>query len=169
MNNTNNLQSNNSQSKIAYPPIIFSFAGKDYTVEELFIFFSTDFLDLIYQTNVFPPESPFAAIRFSTPTLNLLINVNPSFTQNKIFYCHNCPTLGQQLTSQLRPLIKNPLLTQVVPPSQNHQIVHEVTLPNNPSPHPTGHSPHFTPQSIVLSPPMKVKRKYTKSNHNNNK
>ena len=35
-------------------------------------------------------------------------------------------------------------------------------------PRPTGHSPHFYPQSLIPYPPIRVKRKYTKRKHNNN-
>ena len=98
MNNTKSSQNNSSQSELEFPQIIFALTRKDYTVAELPTTSSADFLDLIYQHNVIPPESPFAAIRDSIPTLNLLIIVVPSFTQYKIYYCDNCPTLGQRFT-----------------------------------------------------------------------
>ena len=117
MNNTNNSQNNNinnSQSETIYPHTIFSFERKDYTIDELLTVFSADFSDLIYLHNVIPPESPFAAIRVSVPTLNLLIIVVPTSIIYIIYYCDICPTLGQRLSSQLRPLINNPKLTQML-------------------------------------------------------
>ena len=42
--------------------------------------------------------------------------------------------MGQRLTSQLRPLISNPTITQLLLPFKNHQVAHTVTLPNNPTP-----------------------------------
>ena len=87
-------------------------------------FFLLIFLDLIYQHNVLLPESPFAAIRVSIPTLNVLIIAIPSFDSYKIFFCDNFPTLGQRLRSQLRPLINNLKLNKVLPESQNHQAAH---------------------------------------------
>ena len=96
--------------------------------------FSADLLDLIYRHNVVPTESPFAAMRVSVPTLNLLIIVIPNFTNYKIYYCDTCPTMGQRLYSKLRPIISNPTLTQVLSPSQNHLVVHTVKQLNNPPP-----------------------------------
>ena len=93
--------------------------------------FSADFLDVIHLHNVIPPESPFAATRVSVPTLNLLVIVNPTSSNYKIYYCDNCPTLGQRLSSQLRPLINNPTLTQVLPPSQNYLVAHTVKRLDN--------------------------------------
>ena len=52
---------------------------------------SSDFLNLTSQHNVLPPESPFTAMRVSTPTLNLLITVVPTFINFKIFHSDNCP------------------------------------------------------------------------------
>ena len=72
-----------------------SFERKEYTVAEILTVFSADFLGLIYIQNVIPPESSCAAIRVSVPTLNLLIIVIPTFTDYKIYYRGNCPTLGQ--------------------------------------------------------------------------
>ena len=92
-----------------------SFEGKDYTTTELLTAFSADFSDLIYLRNVIPPESPFAAIQVSVLTLNLLIIVVPTPTDYNTYYCDHCPTLGQKLSSQLRLLINNPILTQVLP------------------------------------------------------
>ena len=114
MSNTNNSQSNNSQSKIKYTFAI-SFACKYYTFEEFLTVFPTDFLDLIYQHNVLPPESLFAAIRISLLTFNFLIIAIPSFTHYKIFYRDNRPTLCQRLTLQFRPLFNNQNLTKVIP------------------------------------------------------
>ena len=113
MNNTSNSQSNNnnSQSEIIYPHTIFSFEQKDYTIAELLTVFSGDFLGLIYLPNFILSESPFAAIRVGVPTLNLLLIVILISTNYKIYYCDNCPILGQRLSSQLRPLINNPTLT----------------------------------------------------------
>ena len=124
----------NSQSETIYPHTFFSFERKDYTIAELLTVFSADFIDLIYLHNVIAPESPFAAIRVSVPTLNLLIIVIPTSTDYKIYYWDNCPTLGQRLSSQLRPLINNPTLTQVLPPSQNQLVAHTVKRLNNPPP-----------------------------------
>ena len=116
MNNTNKLSNNNSTTiENIYPHVIFSFQQKDNTIAELLTFFSADFLDLIYLHNVIPPELPCTAIRVSVPTLNLLIIVIPTSTDYKIDYCDNCPTLGQKLSSQLRPLVNNPTLSQVLP------------------------------------------------------
>ena len=134
MNNTTSLQSNSSQSELELPHINFSFARKDYTIAEVLTVFSADFLDLIYQHNVIPPESPFAAIRVIIPIFNLLIIVLPSFTHYKVNYCDDCPTLGQRLTSELRPLLNNRTLTQVQPPSPNHLVAHTVKRINNPPP-----------------------------------
>ena len=135
----NNSHTKDVQSEITYPHIIFSFERKDYTNAELLTVFSADFLDLIYLYNVIPPESPCAAIRVSVLTLNLLKNYIPTATYYQIYYCDNYPTLGQRLSSQLRPLVNNPTLTQVLPPSQNHLVAH------------TAKPPKFTP-----SPPSKV-------------
>ena len=100
MNNTSNSQNSSSQINSFYPHSIYSFARKDYTIAELLTVLSADFLDLIYQHNVLPPESTFAAIRVSIPTLNLLKIVVPTFTNYKICYCcNNCPNRGQRLTS----------------------------------------------------------------------
>ena len=93
-----------------------------------------DFFYLIYQHIVLPPESPFAAIRVSIPSLNLLIIVVQTFANYKIYYCDNCPTQGQTLKSQLRPLINNPTLTQVLPLYPNHIVAHTVKQLNNPPP-----------------------------------
>ena len=138
MNNTNKLSNNNNPTNgITYPNVLFSFERKYYTIAEPLTFFSADFLDLIYLHNVIPPESPCAAIRVGLPTLNLLIIVIPTSTDNKIYYCNNSPTLGQRLSSQLRPLVNNQTLTQVLPPSQNHLIAHTVKQLNNQ--HPKSH------------------------------
>ena len=89
MNNTSNLQNSNSQCKLVYPIIVFSFARKGYKIAELLTVFTADLLDLIHLHNVIPPESPFAAIRVSIPTsftyLNLLIIVVPNSTNCRIF------------------------------------------------------------------------------------
>ena len=131
--------------------------------------------------------------------------VIPTSTHYKIYYCDNCPTLGQRLSSQLRPLDNNPSLTQVLPQSQNqllaytakplnsqHPKSHHLSsllknhkhnkLRNTPTqslvittakfadrPRPTGHSPHFTPQSVIPYLPIKVECKYTRRKHNNNR
>ena len=115
MNNTNKSLNNNSQSETIHPHTIFSFERKDYRIAELLTVFSAGFLDLVYLHNVIPPKSPFAAIRVSVPTLNLLIIVVPNSTDYKTCFCDNCPTVGHKLLSQLRPLINNPTLTQVIP------------------------------------------------------
>ena len=101
MNNTNNSQSsnsNNSQNEIIYPHTIFSFERKDYTIAELLTVLSAGFLDLIYLHNVIPPEYPFAAVKVSVPTLNLLIIVIPTSTDYKTYNCDNCPILGQKIS-----------------------------------------------------------------------
>ena len=116
MNNTNKLLNNNNPpNDTTYPQVIFSFERKDYTIAELLTVFSADFLDLILLHNVIPPESPCAATHVSVPTLNLLIIVIPTSTDYKIYYCDNCPTLGQRLSSQLCHLVNNQTLTQVLP------------------------------------------------------
>ena len=89
-----NASNNRSQNEPVYPHIIFTFARKYYTISEMLTVFSSDFLNLIYQHNVLLSESPIAAIRVSIPNLNLLIIVVPTFTNYKIYYCDNCPTLG---------------------------------------------------------------------------
>ena len=129
-----NSHTNDVQSEITYPHVFFSFERKDYTIAELLTVFSADFLDLIYLHNVITPESPCAAIRVIVPTLNLLISVIPTANDYKIYYCDNCPTLGQRLSSQLRPLVNNPTLTQVLPPFQNHLFAHTVKRLNNSPP-----------------------------------
>ena len=114
MSNIKNLSNNNNTTNESiYPHIIFSFDRKDYTIAELLTIFSADFLDLIYLHNVMPPESPCAAIRVSLPTLNLLILVIPNSADYEIYYCDKCPILGQRLLSQWRPLVINPITTQV--------------------------------------------------------
>ena len=130
MNNANNSQnsnSNNSQNAFIYPHTIFSFERKDYTIAELLTVFPADFLDLTYLHNVIPPVSPFAATRVSVPTSNLLINVILTSTDYKIYYCDNCPTLGQRLSSQLCHLNSNPTLTQAKqlnnPPPKRHHLI----------------------------------------------
>ena len=118
MNNTNNSQnnnSNNSQTETIYPHTIFSFERKLYTIDEFLTVFSANFLDLIYLHNAIPPESPFAAVRVSVPTLNLLIIVIPTSSNYKIYFCDNCFTVGQRLSSQLRPPINNPTVTHGLP------------------------------------------------------
>ena len=107
MDNTNNSQSINSQSEVEYPHFIFSFARKDYTTTDLLTFFSADLLNINNQRIILPPQLPFAAFPVSKPTLILLINAVPSFSHYKIFHCDNFPTLGPQLTSELRPPISN--------------------------------------------------------------
>ena len=125
MNNTNKLLNNNKPpNETTYPQVIFSFESKDNTIAKLLTIFSADFLDLIFLHNVIPPESTCAAIRVSVPTLYLLIIVISFSTDYKIYYCDNCPTLGQRLSSQLRPLVSNQTLTQVLPPPQNHLVAH---------------------------------------------
>ena len=131
-------QSNNSKKNRTESPtlsiFVYYFSKKlHHLLEELLTVFIVEFLDLIYQHNVLPPDSTVAAIQFIIPTINLLIIVIPSFTHYKIFYGNFCPTLDQRLTSKLRTLINNPILTQELPPSQNHQVARTVTLPNNPS------------------------------------
>ena len=115
MNTTSNSQNNSSQSEPNYPHIIFSIARKDCTIAEFVTVFSADILELSYLQNVIPPESPFAAIRLSITALNLLLIVVPHFTNYKIYDCDNCPITGQRITSQWRPLVNNPTLTQVLP------------------------------------------------------
>ena len=120
MNNTNkslnNNQTNNFQSETTFPQVIYSFKRKDYTITELLSVFSPDFLDLIFLHNVIPPKSPCAAIRVSVLTLILLIIVIPTANNYQVYYCINCPALGPSLSSQLRPLVNNQTLTQVLPP-----------------------------------------------------
>ena len=138
MNNINKLSNNNNTTnEITYPHVIFSFERKDYTITELLTVFSIDFLDLIYRHNVIPPESPCAAIRVSVSTLNLLKIVNLTSTDYKICYCDNCPTLGRRLSSDLRPVINNQTLTQVLPPSQNGLVAPTAKQLNNQ--HPKSH------------------------------
>ena len=69
MINTSKLPNNSLEKETEYPHIIFSFARKEYAIAEFLRVFSADFLDFIYQHNVLPTESPFAAIRVSIPTL----------------------------------------------------------------------------------------------------
>ena len=117
MNKTNkslNNQTNNTQSETDYPQVIYSFERKDYTITELLSVFFPDFLDLIFLHNVIPPESPCAAVRVSVHTLNLLIIVIPTANNYQVYYCDNCPALGPSLSSQLRPLVNNQTLTQVL-------------------------------------------------------
>ena len=83
------------------------------------------YLQVIYSTKV------------RVPTLNLLIIVIPTSTNYKIYYCNNCPTLGPSLSSQLRPLVNNPTLTQVLPPYRNHLAAHKAKQLNNQ--HPKSH------------------------------
>ena len=120
MNNTNeflnNNPTNNNRSETTYPQVIYSFERKDYTISELLAVISPDFLDLIFLHNVIPPESPCAAVRVSVPNLNLLLIVIPTAHNYQIYYCDNCPALGPSLSSQLRPLVNNLSLTQVLPP-----------------------------------------------------
>ena len=138
MSNINNLSNNNNTTnETIYPYIISSFERKDYAIAELLTFFSADFLDLIYLHKFIPPESHFAAIRVSVPSLNLLIIVIPTPTDYKIYYCDNCPNLGQRISSQLRPLFNNPTLTQTLPPSENHLVAHTVKRLTNQ--HPKSH------------------------------
>ena len=105
-----------------------------FTIEELLAVFSADFIDHTYQHIVLLTESPFATIQVSIPLLNLLIIVVPSSNHYKVLYCDPCLTLGQRLTSQIPPLIKNsnPTVTPVLPRSHSHQVVLTVTLQNNP-------------------------------------
>ena len=77
-----------------------------------------------------------AAIKVSVPTLNLLLIVIPTSTDDKICYCGTCPTLGQILLSQLRPLVNNRALTQVLSPSQIHLVAHTAKGLNS---HPQSH------------------------------
>ena len=100
MNKTSNSQSNIWQKETVYPHIIFSLDRKDYTTanSQLCWFFTSHL-----STQYHPPELPFAAIWVCTRTLNLLIIVDPTCADSKIFYCDNCLTLGQWLTSKLRP------------------------------------------------------------------
>ena len=93
--------------------------------------FSPNFLDLIFLYNVIPPESPCAAVRVSVPTLNLLIIVIPTAGNYQVYYCDNCPELDPSLSSQLRPLINNQTLSQVLPTYQNHIVVHTAKPRNN--------------------------------------
>ena len=106
---------------------------KDYTLAELLTFFSADFLDHIYLHNVIPPESPCATISVSVPTLNLLIFVIPTPNNYKIYYCNNCPMLSPILPSQLRPLVNNQTLTQVLSLSQNRLVAHTPKQINSPN------------------------------------
>ena len=115
MSNTNKLSNNNTLNKIVYPQVPISFERKDHTLAELLTIFSADFLDLKYLHNVIPPESPCAAIRVSVPTLNLLIIVITPPNNYKVYYFNKCPNLGPSLASQLRPLVNNQTLTQVLP------------------------------------------------------
>ena len=124
MNNTNRLLGNNTTNEITFPQVLFSFEQKNYTISELLKIFSADSLYLIYLHNVNPPESPCAAVRVRVPTLNFLIIAIPTPTNYKIYYCKNCPLLGPSLASQLRPLVNNQTLTQVLPPYQNHLVAH---------------------------------------------
>ena len=138
MNNTNRLLNNNKPpNETTYPQVIFSFEGKDYTIAEFLTVFTADLLDLIFLHNIIPPESTCAAIRVSVPSLNLLIIVIPFFTDYKIYHCDNCPTLGQRLSSQLRPLVSNQTLTQVLPPPQNRLVAHKLRQLDNQ--HPKSH------------------------------
>ena len=155
MNNTSKLSNNNNNTtiEIIYSHVIFSFERKDYTIAELLTVFSADFLYLIYLHNVIPPESPCAAIRVSLPNLNLLFTLYPTSTDYKICYCDNCPTLGQKLLSQLRPLVNNQTLFQVLPPSQNRLVAH--TAKQLSSQHPK--SQHLN--SLIKQPQNKKPRK----------
>ena len=70
------VDDNNSQNEMDYPQNIFSLERTGYeTLNNFKIIFSSNFLDLIYQHNILPQESTFAAIRVSIIHLNLLINV----------------------------------------------------------------------------------------------
>ena len=89
MKNINKSLNNRPLQNNLYPQILYSYERKDYTIDELLTIFSPDFLDLIYLHSVIPPESPFAAIRVSVPTLNLLIIVVPTTTNYNIYYCDN--------------------------------------------------------------------------------
>ena len=65
--------------------------------------------------------------------LNLLIIVVQSSNPKKVFFAITAlPCSGANLTSQLRPLIKNSTITQKLPWSQNYLVAHTLTLPNNP-------------------------------------
>ena len=134
MNNTSNLQNSNSQCKLVYPHIVFSFARKGYKIAELLTVFTADLLDLVHLHIVIPPESPFAAIRVSIPTsftyLNLLIIVVPNSTNYRIFYCDNC----QKLLSQLPPLVNIIKLTQLLQRCPNHLVAHTVKRLKHPPP-----------------------------------
>ena len=99
MKNTNNSQKKQLTKWNQISPNYFLFARKDYAIEELLTFLSDDFLDLTYQNNVLPTESPFPAVRVSLPSLNNLIIVTPSFNYYNPFFCDNCPSLGQQIKS----------------------------------------------------------------------
>ena len=133
MNNTNKLSNNNTlQTSTIYPQILFSYERKDYTIDELLKIFSSDSLDLIFLHNVIPPELPFATVRVSVPTLNLLIIVVPTATNYKIYYCDCSPTPVSRLSSKLPPLTNFPTLTQVPLPYQNHLVAHTVKQPENP-------------------------------------
>ena len=115
MNNTNKLSNNNNPTnEITYPHVNFSFERKHYTIAELLTAFSADFLDFIYLHNIFLPELHCAAIQVNVTTLNILNIVIPTSTDYKNYYFDNCPTLGQRLSSQLRPLINNQTLTQIL-------------------------------------------------------
>ena len=63
-----------ASSEIEQPHIIFSGGGgEDYTLNEFIALYSADFLDIIYQHNVLPPDSPIKAIRVGIPHLYLFI------------------------------------------------------------------------------------------------
>ena len=166
MNDTSSSQNNSSQSESEYPHIFFSLARNDHTFLKLLTVFSADFLDLVYEHNVIPSQSPFAAIRVSIPTLNLLVNVVPTLISYNICYCDNCPTLGHTLTSQLRPLVNNQTLTQVYSPSPNHLVAHTVKRLTNrpPKSHHLGSliknhkhkKPRNTPKQSLLLPNLQI-------------
>ena len=134
MSNTSHSPNNHSQTQHVCLHIIFSIARKYHTIAELLKVFSSVFLDLIYQHNVLPPDSPFAAIRYIKPTLILFIIDVPVFTNCKFYYCNNFLTLGPNLTAQFRPLINNPTLSQIFPRYPKHLVAHTVKQINNPLP-----------------------------------
>ena len=91
---TNNLDAIPASYDIKYIKELLLVRSEKIIQLQSFRVFSADFLDPMYLHNVIPPESPFAAIRVSIPTLNLLKIVVPTATNYKI-YCDNCPTLAR--------------------------------------------------------------------------
>ena len=94
MNNIRNSQNNSSQSETVYHHFIFSFDREDCSIAEMLTVVSVDYLDLIYLPNVSTTESPFAAIRVSIDTLNLLIIVVPTSTHPNYLVAHTAKRLN---------------------------------------------------------------------------